>query len=109
MYTIYVCDSMSYREVTKRNPNIFKPCEAYKFWYNLNLFFTFIIFFIQIIFILIRGTKTKPYNPEKQWKHRNKRDKNKTHNPDRQSTVNHKIHYKKANHNPEKQTINIET
>ena len=66
MYTIYVCDSMSYREVTKRNPNTFKPCEANKFRYILNyyLFFTFIIFFIKIIFALIRWTKTKPYNPE---------------------------------------------
>ena len=87
---------MSYREVTKRNPNTFKPCEANKFWYNLiyYLFFTFIIFFIQIIFVLVRWTKTKHYNPENNKKNRNQRYKNKTHNPDRQSTVNHKMQYK---------------
>jgi len=38
--------------------------------------------------------KDKTLQSGKQWKNRNKRYKNKTHNPDRQSTVNHKMQYK---------------
>jgi len=54
MYTVYLCDSMSYCDVTERNLNKRSShMNAHKFCYNFgyNLFFTSIIFFTQIIFI----------------------------------------------------------